>query len=574
MKGETVAPRIPQVLRRHWTTLGLWLTLAASLLMKLRNLDHRLLTYWDESFHALVARNLLRHPLRFTLIDQPYLAYDYRDWTSNHIWLHKPPVALWLIAGSYAVLGVHAFALRVPSLLLSTGAVALTYLIGAELFGRRAGLIAAFWHAFNPFTFSLVHGYAFSDHIDIALLFWLELSCYFLVRAARTGEGRFAVGSGIAQALAYLSKSYLGCLPFGIVLALWLSRRLGVFSERDLRINLRHVLLQALATVLLVAPWVAYCLSAYPREFLHEHGAVLRHLTTEVENWGGTWDRPVFDYLVGILQVIYSGALAATIVLLVRQVLPRARRTWPELFLLFWILGAVVPLSLADSKTPSALVIAMPAMILAFARLIDEGLSRPSSARLWLATAVVLLVFPGGASTVSGQRALEGADGWAPFLAANAWIAWRLLGIAGLTAVLGLVSHLKWRERQHRWIVIASAALTLGLGAMTIQRTKWIGNPQADSALWETLGRDLRERFGPESCFFLEGYELGDHQRLMFTSGRTVYDARSIDADASAAEVAAAGGVPYRVTRDARSEEPVYDGSPRTGYRVYRLLPE
>ena len=69
---------------RLWSRFGAWLALiliaAASFAVKLRNLGHAAVTYWDESFHALVAKNLLKHPLKPTLIDIPYLAYDFKSW--------------------------------------------------------------------------------------------------------------------------------------------------------------------------------------------------------------------------------------------------------------------------------------------------------------------------------------------------------------------------------------------------------------------------------------------------------------------------------------------------------------
>jgi len=53
---------------------------------------------------------------------------------------------------TYAVLGVNTLALRLPSAVLSTGAVWLTYRIGKESFGACAGLIAATLQAFTPTT--------------------------------------------------------------------------------------------------------------------------------------------------------------------------------------------------------------------------------------------------------------------------------------------------------------------------------------------------------------------------------------------------------------------------------------
>src|SRR5271154_5395030 len=128
---------------RTWRDPILVVILLGSLVISTHRLGHSGLHYFDESFHAIVARNLLKHPLKPTLIDAPYLPYDRTHWGDNHVWLHKPILALWMIAGSFSLLGVNTLALRLPSALLGTGAVALTFLIGRSLFDRRTGLIAA-----------------------------------------------------------------------------------------------------------------------------------------------------------------------------------------------------------------------------------------------------------------------------------------------------------------------------------------------------------------------------------------------------------------------------------------------
>ena len=170
-------------MKRFPAAAGLTLILVSSFLLKLNHLGHGGIKALDESFHAVVARNLIKHPLTPTLYDRPYLEYDYRDWQNNHVWLHKPIVPLWQMAASMALFGVNTLALRLPSAILATAAVWLTYAIGVRLLDRRAALIAAALQAFNPGITSLVHGYVFSDHIDIAFLFWVELAVYFLVRA-------------------------------------------------------------------------------------------------------------------------------------------------------------------------------------------------------------------------------------------------------------------------------------------------------------------------------------------------------------------------------------------------------
>merc|ERR1711964_451238 len=68
--------------------------LAASFLTLLTNIEHTAIHYWDEGFHAMVARNLTQHPFLFTLYDQPWLPFDYKSWGNNYVWLHKPPLAI------------------------------------------------------------------------------------------------------------------------------------------------------------------------------------------------------------------------------------------------------------------------------------------------------------------------------------------------------------------------------------------------------------------------------------------------------------------------------------------------
>ncbi|MBK8555596.1 MAG: glycosyltransferase family 39 protein, partial [Lewinellaceae bacterium] len=70
--------------------------------------------------------------------------YDYRLWCCNHIWLNKPPLALWLMAGSMKIFGISIAALRLPSMLFAVLGILLTFRLGALLFSKKTGLIAAF----------------------------------------------------------------------------------------------------------------------------------------------------------------------------------------------------------------------------------------------------------------------------------------------------------------------------------------------------------------------------------------------------------------------------------------------
>ena len=232
--------RRPRVFTGESLTLGA--VLVGSFILKLHHLAHATLTEADESVHATVARNLVRHPLMPTLIDKAYLPDHWWDWAHSHIFLHKPIVPLWQIAFSFWTLGFGMFALRFPSVLLSTAAAALTYLIGAELLDRKSALVAAALQAFSPALMLEVQGYLFADHVDIALLFWTELSVYFLVRSMRHGRRWEMAACGIAQGLAFLCKSYPALIVTGLALTVYTLPRLKLSRPSQSRLRWTHLL--------------------------------------------------------------------------------------------------------------------------------------------------------------------------------------------------------------------------------------------------------------------------------------------------------------------------------------------
>src|SRR5262249_49955929 len=131
--------------------------------------------------------------------------------------------------------------------------------------------------------------------------------------------------------------------------------------QEGCRIDLARLLGLLGATLVTAAPWLLYCLAQYPREFAHEQALIWRHVTANVEGWGAPWDRVAFDYLVNMYGVFYTPALVAGMVLAGRALSGRHA----GLALVYaWGLGVVVPHLLVVTKTPSATVIAMPALLL------------------------------------------------------------------------------------------------------------------------------------------------------------------------------------------------------------------
>ena len=298
-----------------------WLLLAilvCSFLLKLNHLGHSNVRNWDEVFHAIVARNFLKHPLTPTLNDPQFIPAKLGDWYNGGIWLHKPPLAMWQIAISYAIFGVNTFALRLPSVMLSTGAVWLTFLIARRLIDEPAALVAAALQAFAPAIVMLVQGYSFSDHVDVSLLFYAELAIYFLVRSIENGGNLDAVLSGVAQGLALLSKAYPALIVMGLAIVAWILFRARIADPATWRFRGRHLLVFLLTTILTILPWTLWAWVHWPREFGYENLQQIRHASQDVEQWGAPWDRLVFDYAIRVFHVYYPLALATVPIAIMR----------------------------------------------------------------------------------------------------------------------------------------------------------------------------------------------------------------------------------------------------------------
>lgn len=351
---------------------------------------------WDERYHALVAKHLVEHPLVPTLYEHPVLPYDYRDWRSNHVWLHKPPLALWLMAAGMRLLGPDELAMRLPSLLLSALAILLTYVIGSHLGGRRVGLLAAAFQAVNGYLLQLPGGRVAVDHVDNALVFFVELAILGAVLQVRswrrgpaagpaTGPGT-GPGAGPATAggtggwpafllatlaigavcgLAVLTKWLPGLLPIPV----WLALAWGGQPPRRLAAGL---LAMAAACAAVALPWQLHIRAAFPLETRWESAYNLHHLAVPIEGLGGS---PLF-YLLKMPrffgELIYL-PLAWFLVSLVhppwrpsrRTATPEGRRRVLELLpVAVWLLLPLVAFSLAATKLGGYIMIAAPALFI------------------------------------------------------------------------------------------------------------------------------------------------------------------------------------------------------------------
>jgi len=305
---------------------------------------------WDERYHALVAKNFIETPLTPRLYHTPVLPYDHRAWTGNYIWMHKPPLALWLQAASMKMFGVHEFALRLPSVLVSTAAVLVTCSIGTMLFTPAVGLLAGVFQTFNAFLVDLASGRRVSDHVDTLLIFLFELGILVTLKAARRSSTAAGVLLGATCGAAYLTKSF----PALLILPVWAVMR---FTSATWRTVARELGTAGIVAAAIAAPWSVYTALTFPVESSHEQGEAIRRITQVLENQGGPFWKYVADMPRYFGELVYVPiAIALWSVFRDRN---DARRS-----LLLWVGIPYAAFSVCATKAPGYVMIAAPALFL------------------------------------------------------------------------------------------------------------------------------------------------------------------------------------------------------------------
>lgn len=240
---------------------------------------------WDERFHALVARNLMHDPFKPMLIANPIAAYDFKDWTGNHIWLHKQPLFMWQMAASMKIFGVSELTLRLPNVFMGSLMVLMLFRV-SYLFTANTtiSVLAATLLCFSHYHLELIGALRSMDHNDVALGFYVLASIWAYVEYQRYKLWYWAVLAGGLAGCAILNKWLVGLAVF----LGWGVNLLSAMREKSLRRDAGHFLLALLVCCFVFVPWQVYITHKWPEEARYEYETNNRHLSEAIEGHGGT----------------------------------------------------------------------------------------------------------------------------------------------------------------------------------------------------------------------------------------------------------------------------------------------
>ncbi len=317
------------------------------------------LNVWDERFHALVAKNLMKHPLMPTLYDQELLKLPY-GWAQSHIWVHKQPLFLWQAALSYRLFGVNEFAFRLPGILLCTVLIYAAYRTGKLLRNSNAGYYTAFLIATSLYVEQLISGFAPIDQNDLVFMAYISLSIWAIVEYLFSKKFYWVILTGLFAGFALLTKEAVGLLVYLIWFVYALLKYKMSIKEY------RPIIISVIISLLIFIPWQVYIFNLYPVEAKTEFQFNMHHFTQVIDGQEGP-----FSFHFKFMGLIFGSLVPFVIIPALIIFYLKSSEKKLGLAIIFSLLFIYIFFSFAKTKMQSFTTVAEVPMYLALAFLID-----------------------------------------------------------------------------------------------------------------------------------------------------------------------------------------------------------
>jgi hypothetical protein len=288
---------------------------------------------WDEINFAEAAREML-------------VSHNYSQVQIDFMpFWEKPPLFIWLQAGSMHLFGINEFAARFPNAIIGIATLLCLYGIGKKLADAKLGL----WWVLAYAGSWLPHFFFKSGIIDPTFNFFIFLAIYFAFRIAYANKpSRMAILSGICLGLAVLTKG-----PVAILISLLTLLIYWICKKGKIGIGLLQLGIIVLCAAVTTALWFGYEILSHGWWFVNQFIIYqVRLLTTPDAGHGGSFFYHWIVLLLGCFPAsiflfsyirgrkgksIYSGSQSQEI---------KDFKTW--MWVLFWVV--LILFSIVETK--------------------------------------------------------------------------------------------------------------------------------------------------------------------------------------------------------------------------------
>ncbi|MDB5808289.1 MAG: glycosyl transferase family 39 [Betaproteobacteria bacterium] len=310
------------------------------------NLEYRKLSLSDEGRYSEIPREMAQSG----------------DWVTPRLngikYFEKPALQYWATAAAYKVFGEYNWTARIWPALTGLLGVLFTFIVGARLYGRTAGLYAAAVLASSV----LYAGMAHILTLDMGLACFLTVAFAGLMlgldpRADDARNRRWLHVAAAGCAFAVLSKGLIGIVLPGAVVTLY------ILIKRDFRLLRKlHLVSCGVLFLAITAPWFIAVSWKNPEFawffFVHEH---FQRYTSTIHQRYQPWYFFIPILVAGILPWLFTmfDALSHSF-----RRLNKDKAFDPLFFSLLWAGFIFAFFSASGSKLPSYILPIFPALAL------------------------------------------------------------------------------------------------------------------------------------------------------------------------------------------------------------------
>ena len=342
--------------------------------------ERRYLTLELISVLAFCALLFVYGPGSFGLVgaDEPRYAQIAREMLARHDWitpvlngvpwLEKPVLFYWSAMVSYSIFGVHDWAARVPTALMTIGMV-----FAAYFFMRRFRQGAQLDTALIMASCAGVIGFARAASTDMPLTAMFSIGMLAWFAWFQTSEKRWLCVFYVFLALATLAKGPVAPFLAALIIAVF------VFLRRDWKTIRESLWTPGILLYLAVAlPWFVLVQRANPqfiRVFIFEHN-LARYSSDMFRHKQPFW------YFVPVVIV----AVLPWVLFVAAALVKAARDYTSDSFQLFFALWAILPViffSFSQSKLPGYILPAIPPLAILAAEYIRRREEESGPPRMW-----------------------------------------------------------------------------------------------------------------------------------------------------------------------------------------------
>lgn len=292
----------------------------------------------------------------------------------------KPPMFVWLEAISMAVFGVSDFAARFPSALLGLGAILLIYFIARELTNSYWLPVWAMLILLCTQTFMR---FAMRAMTDAPFTFFFELAVFLYLVGLR--RNKYFILCGLAISFAVLTRSFLGLIPLGVILA-----HLAV-SGRVQLLRSKYFIAGALLAVGLPLVWFISQYQIHGSRFLALHFSfTFDNLPLTNGKRADQFGAGLFQYPLLLLESYWPWLPLMLVGLWTQTKKALKDRDSTSILLVIWVLGVIVPFCFAEFKWLRYILPVFPAFAILSAITLDDWIA-DHRRRFFLKTAYVVL---------------------------------------------------------------------------------------------------------------------------------------------------------------------------------------